>query len=130
MNELDDTIRSALKSQAEHGAIDPDREPTMRTQIAETFRGRLRWLALLAAFFRIVYLILAIIAAIQFFRVDGTRELIAYATLFLISIAATAFIKLWYWMLLIKNSVIREIKRLELQIAELTRDLGSTNTMQ
>ncbi len=130
MNELDDTIRSALKSQAQNGAIDPDREPTMRTQIADTFRGRLRWLALLAAFFRVVYLILAVIAAIQFFRVDGTRELIAYATLFLISVLATAFIKLWYWMLLIKNSVIREIKRLELQIAELTQDPGSTNTMQ
>ncbi len=130
MNELDDTIRSALKSQAQHGAIDPDREPPMRTQIAETFRGRFRWLAWLAVFYRIVFLIFAVIAAIQFFRVDGTRELIAYATLFLISIVATAFIKLWYWMLLIKNSVIREIKRLELQIAELTQGLNSTDTMQ
>ncbi len=125
MNELDDTIRSALKSQAQHGAIDPDREPPMRTQIAETFRGRFRWLAWLATFYRIVILILAVIAAIQFFRVDETRELIAYATLFLICIVASAFIKLWYWMLLIKNSVIREIKRLELQIAKLTQDLGS-----
>ncbi len=130
MNELDDTIRSALKSQAQHGAIDPDREPPMRTQIAETFRGRFRWLAWLAVFYRIVFLVFAVIAAIQFFRVDGTRELIAYATLFLICVVASAFIKLWYWMLLIKNSVIREIKRLELQIAELTQDLGSKNTMQ
>ena len=130
MNELDDTIRSALISQAQHGAIDPDREPPMRTQIAETFRGRFRWLAWLATFYRIVILIIAVIAAIQFFRVDGTRELIAYATLFLISIVATAFIKLWFWMLLIKNSVIREIKRLELQIAELTADRDSTNSMQ
>ena len=130
MNELDDTIRNALKSQAQHGAIDSDREPPMRTQIAETFRGRLRWLAWLAVFYRIVFLVFAVIAAIQFFRVDGTRELIAYATLFLISIVATAFIKLWFWMLLIKNSVIREIKRLELQIAELTQDSDSTNTRQ
>ncbi len=130
MNELDDTIRSALKSQAQHGATDPDREPPMRTQIVETFRGKFRWLAWLAAFYRIVILILAVIVAIQFFRVDGTRELIAYATLFLICVVASAFIKLWYWMLLIKNSVIREIKRLELQIAKLTQDLGSTNTMQ
>ena len=130
MNELDDTIRDALKSQAQHGAIDLDREPSMRTQIAETFRGRLRWLAWLAAFYRIVSLIVAVIAVIQFFRVDGTRELIAYATLFLLSIVATAFIKLLYWMLLIKNSVIREIKRLELQVAKLSEGLNSTNTTQ
>ena len=125
MNELDDTIRSALKSQAQHDTLDPDRELPLRSQIAETFRGRFRWLAWLATFYRIVILIIAVIAAIQFFRVDGTRELIAYATLFLICVVASAFIKLWYWMLLIKNSVIREIKRLELQIAELTQALGS-----
>ncbi len=130
MNELDDTIRNALKSQAQHGPIDPDREPPMRSQIAETFRGRFRWLAWLAVFYRIVFLMIAVIAAIQFFRVDGTRELIAYATLFLISIMATAFIKLWYWMLLIKNSMIREIKRLELQVAKLSEGLNSKNTMQ
>ncbi len=125
MNELDDKIRSSLNAQAQHGAIDPDREPPLRTQIAETFRGRFRWLAWLATFYRIVILIPAVIAAIQFFRVDGTRELIAYATLFLICVVASAIIKLWYWMLLNKNSVIREIKRLELQIAELTQALGS-----
>ncbi len=130
MNELDDTIRSALKSPAQHGAIDPDREPPMRTQIAETFRGRFRWLAWLAAFYRIVFLIVAVIAVIQFFRVDAIRELIAYATLFLLSIVATAFIKLLYWMLLIKNSVVREIKRLELQVAKLSERLNSTNTTQ
>ncbi len=130
MNELDDTIRSALKSQAQHGAIDSDRELPLRTQIAETFRGRFRWLAWLAAFYRIVFLILAVFAAIQFFHVDGTRELIAYALLFLISVGATAAIKLSYWMLLIKNSVIREIKRLELQAAKLSEGLNSTDTMQ
>ena len=130
MNELDDSIRRELNSQAQHGAIDLDRELPMRTQIAETFRGRFRWLAWLAAFYRIVILIVAVIAAMQFFRVEETRELIAYATLFVICVFASAFIKLWYWMLLMKNSIIRETKRLELQVAELTRDLGSTNTMQ
>ena len=129
MNELDDTIRNALKSQAQHGPIDPDREPPMRTQITETFRGRFRWVALLAVFFRILFLIIAIIAVVQFFRVTGTRDLVAYATLFLASVVATAALKLWYWMLLIKNSVIREIKRLELHVAKLSQGLNSKHTM-
>ncbi len=122
MSEPGDTIRSALKTQAEKFAIEPDREPPMRSQIADAFRGRFRWLAWLAVFYRIVFLVVAVIAAIQFFRLDSTRELIACSTIFLMSILATVFIKLWYWMLLIKNSVIREIKRLELQVAELTQD--------
>ncbi|MCH8218901.1 MAG: hypothetical protein IH892_19255 [Planctomycetes bacterium] len=129
MNDMNDTIRSALKSEAQLDAIDSNPELPMLTQVAETFRGRFRWVALLAAFSRILFLIIAIIAVVQYFRVTETRELIAYATLFLVSIFATAVIKLLLFMLLIKNSVIREVKRLELQIAKLREELNSTNTM-
>ena len=129
MNDMNDAMRSALNSEAQFEAIDSDRELPIRTQVAETFRGRFRWMALLAAFFRILFLIIAIIAVVQFFRVTGTRDLVAYATLFLASVVATAALKLWYWMLLIKNSVIREIKRLELQVAKLSQGLNSKHTM-
>ena len=129
MNDMNDAMRSALNSEAQFKAIDSDRELPIRTQVAETFRGRFRWVALLAAFFRILFLIIAIIAVVQFFRVTGTRDLVAYATLFLASVVATAAHKLWYWMLLIKNSVIREIKRLELQVAKLSQGLNSKHTM-
>ena len=129
MNDMNDAMRSALNSEVQFEAIDSDRELPIRTQVAETFRGRFRWVALLATFFRILFLIIAIIAVVQFFRVTGTRDLVAYATLFLASVVATAALKLWYWMLLIKNSVIREIKRLELQIAKLSQGLNSKHTM-
>ena len=129
MNDMNDAMRIALNSEVQFEAIDSDRELPIRTQVAETFRGRFRWMALLAAFFRILFLIIAIIAVVQFFRVTGTRDLVAYATLFLASVVATAALKLWYWMLLIKNSVIREIKRLELQVAKLSQGLNSKHTM-
>lgn len=129
MNDMNDAMRSALNSEVQFEAIDSDRELPIRTQVAETFRGRFRWVALLAVFFRILFLIIAIIAVVQFFRVTGTRDLVAYATLFLASVVATAALKLWYWMLLIKNSVIREIKRLELQVAKLSQGLNSKHTM-
>ena len=129
MNDMNDAMRSALNSEVQFEAIDSDRELPIRTQVAETFRGRFRWVVLLAVFFRILFLIIAIIAVVQFFRVTGTRDLVAYATLFLASVVATAALKLWYWMLLIKNSVIREIKRLELQVAKLSQGLNSKHTM-
>ena len=118
MNKPDDALRSAVNLQDKQSA-----EPPLRTQIADTFRGRFRWLAWLATFYRIALLVIAIFAATKFFHVDETRDLIAYATLFLWSFFGMVFIKMWYWSLLVKNSVIREIMRLERQIAKLDADI-------
>jgi hypothetical protein len=118
MNKPDDALLSAVNLQDKQYA-----EPPLRTQIADTFRGRFRWLAWLATFYRIALLVIAIFAATKFFHVDETRDLIAYATLFLLSFFSMVFIKMWYWSLLVKNSVIREIMRLERQVAKLDGDI-------
>ena len=118
MNKPDDALLSAVNLQDKQYA-----EPPLRTQIADTFRGRFRWLAWLATFYRIALLVIAIFAATKFFHVDETRDLIAYATLFLWSFFGMVFIKMWYWSLLVKNSVIREIMRLERQVAKLDGDI-------
>ncbi|MFP6678301.1 MAG: DUF6768 family protein [Pirellulaceae bacterium] len=122
MNKPDDALLSAVNWQDKQYA-----EPPLRTQIADTFRGRFRWLAWIATFYRIAFLVIAIFAATKFFRVDETRDLIAYATLFLLSCFGMAFIKMWYWSLLVKNSVIREIMRLERQVAKLDGDIKTAS---
>ncbi len=80
---MNHTIHDALDANARQAALDSDRELSMRAQIADTFRGRFRWLAMVTMIYKVVFLALAIFAAVQFFRVDTVRELIAYATLFL-----------------------------------------------
>ena len=118
MNKPDDALSCAVNLQDKQYA-----EPPLRTQIADTFRGRFRWLAWIATFYRFAFLAIAIFAANKFFRVDETRDLIVYANLFLLSFFGMAFIKMWYWSLLVKNSVIREIIRLERQVAKLEGDI-------
>ena len=66
----------------------------------------------------------SIFCAVQFFRVDSTREMIAWAIGFMFGQLATAMLKMWYFMELNKNSLTREIKRVELQIARLSRRIG------
>jgi low affinity Fe/Cu permease len=66
---------------------------------------------------------------VQFFRISEFRALVAYATLFLVSILATSVLKLLLCMVMIKNSVNREIKRLEFQVVKLREKLKASNTM-
>jgi hypothetical protein len=72
-----------------------------------------------------VFLGLSLFALYGFFHADGTRTLIAWASGFLWSSLAVAMLKIWFWMEIQKNSVVREIKRLELQVANLSRQLDA-----
>ena len=53
------------------------------------------------------------------FGAETTRMQIAWSVGFLASNMGVAMMKMWFWMQMDKNTVIREVKRLELQVATL-----------
>ena len=122
MMDLDDKIRRALEGSGVEPA-DGDQEETLRAQVLETFRGKQRWMTVAVWIEQFVFFGLTVFVAVRFFQAESTRDQIFYATLFLACFWVGTMIKLWYWMLLNKNSVIREVKRLELQVALLDRRL-------
>jgi hypothetical protein len=61
-----------------------------------------------------------VFAAVEFGRAASTQEMIAWATGFLICGLATTMLKVWYWMELNRNTILREVKRVELQLARLS----------
>ena len=61
----------------------------------------------------------AIYSGIKFFYTDQTQFQIMYATIFVCCIQFCIFSKAKYWQMLHKINISREIKRLELRIAEL-----------
>jgi hypothetical protein len=40
-----------------------------------------------------------------------------------VAVAGLALVKVWFWMELQKNAIVREVKRLELQVASLAAQL-------
>jgi hypothetical protein len=54
---------------------------------------------------------------VQFFAAEATRELIMWAVVFGFSMMAIMALKLWFWAEIQKNAVLREVKRVELQVA-------------
>ena len=58
---------------------------------------------------------LAVFSAVRFFAVDNVQAWIAYATLFLTALIVIALVKLWLYLVWVRNSLMREIKRMELR---------------
>lgn len=109
--EMDEAIHRAMRS----GAT----EPPLLTQVAEAMAGRSWWLNLLAVPLMFAFFGVCVWSAVRFFGETQTREQIMWAVVFLFSTQSIAMLKLWYWMLMNRNAVTREVKRLELQVARL-----------
>jgi phosphatidylserine synthase len=119
MNELDKKIREALRKEDAEVFEDFSGEPSVFEMLMETCRGRHRWLSILGAFWTLVFFVLGIFAAFQFFDAEQTRDLLMWAAACILCMSAVSMLKVWYFMEMNKNAITREIKRLELQIARL-----------
>ncbi len=119
MSELDDRIREALRKEDAELFEEFGAEPSMYEMVMETFRGKYRWMAFVAVFYTIVFIVLFILAGIRFFNAETTKDMLMWAAACMVCWTAVFMMKVWYWMELNKNSLTREIKRLELQIARL-----------
>lgn len=123
MNDIDRLIREALaKEEAEVlDRVASEKNPLARAM--ELFQGRYFWFNALVAGFTLLIFIGQVWCAVQFFAVGSMEEKLAWAVGFLFAGICVGMLKLWSWMELNKNSVIREVKRLELQVAYLNKRL-------
>jgi len=126
MQDIDQKIREALQQQDSQLLESLRGERPLLEMVIETFRSRHRWLYLMAFFLPFLFVAMAVVCAYQFFQAESTRAMIAWATGVLWAIVATGMFKLMYMMELNKNSITREIKRLELELAQLGRRLAES----
>jgi hypothetical protein len=116
---IEDTLRQALNNPGPDDPTNAGREQWIRDSIADTFRGRARFLTVITWIKMGMFLALAVIAAWQFFHVDSTRGMIGWATAFLLGAVSMAGMFHFYWLDLNRHALLREIKRLEVAIARL-----------
>ena len=93
--------------------------------IAGAFEARTRVFTLIVGIIVVAALAAAVWVAILFFRTDEVRDMILYATLFNTCMLVIATVRLFLWQLLLRQGVMREIKRLELRLLELAKNAGS-----
>ncbi|MFQ5590993.1 MAG: DUF6768 family protein [Phycisphaerae bacterium] len=123
MSKLDDDIREVLSHEETY--YDLEKEEGVLRQMAGIFRGKMRWMAIVATIYSVMLPVLIILAANEFFQTEDTKWQIFYATGILLLAMLLLLVKLWGWMQMNRNSIQREIKRLELRIVELGRQQKS-----
>jgi len=120
MNEFDDQIREAL--QLEHDEWS-DKDSLDYEGVREMFRGYGRWLTIICVTFMAVMITMMVVSAVQFFQVESTRAMIAWATGFTVCVILEALIEFWFLAECRKNALQCQVKRLELQVAALARGM-------
>jgi hypothetical protein len=123
-NELDDIIREALEP-PDPDLLDVDADPTMAEKLADVFRGRHRRLAIGGGVVNLVLFAAAIFSGLRLLQATEERAMILWGAAMLLSFGAVTAIKIWYWLEMGRLALTREIKRVELRVAQLaakTRD--------
>ena len=118
MTEFDDKIRQALRTESDNVWKDVE-EQGLFEQALGVMRGKHKFLTVIANAVMVLFFAMTVYSAIRFFGAETTRTQIAWSVGFLTSNMVVAMMKLWFWMQMDKNTVIREVKRLELQVATL-----------
>ena len=113
MKDFEEKLRQAMGAGA---GYDAGKEETLREVLTEGFRGMNRWLSVLAWGYAAIFIGMAIGCAVMFFRSSSERDWIMYAALFVVMNADLVLVKLWFWQRWSRNSVVREVKRMELNL--------------
>jgi len=119
MNELDSRIQGALEAATDLSGPIP--EPTLTDEILETFQGRHRWLMILSLIKTGLLGLLLCFCVYQFFQKETIMAMIAYASMTVICIVGYTCLILFLWIQMNHNTIVREIKRMELQLLMLIK---------
>ena len=119
MEEIDQLIKDTL-SKEEAAFYDSLEEQNLFDMVIGLFKGKNAWFLIISNIMTIAFLGLFVYCCIQFFNVESTEALIKWGLGSLMSLSSVCMLKIYAWMQMDKNAILREMKRLELQVMSLS----------
>jgi len=117
----DETVKKILEDQ---DVYDDSREITFRQMLGDFYSRKMMSIVIFIWAWGISVMAGAIYCAVKFFDNIEMKDQIMYAAIFLACIQFLALTKIFAWQLIHRNGIMREIKRQELRIVELTKMLA------
>lgn len=111
----DEQIKKILED-----TYDESRENTLRSMLKEFYNRKMFSVVILVWVGAIIFIAGAVYCGIEFFKTDQTRYQIMFAAIFICCWQVVGQMKSFAWLMIHKNSIKREIKRLEFRIVELS----------
>ncbi len=118
MEEIDRLIKETL-TEEEARFYDELDEQNVFEMLLGMFKTKNRWFIVIVNIIHLVSLVLFVYCIVQFFEAEATKEVIKWASAGFICLMLGGMLKLFGWMQMDKNALMREIKRLELQVSSL-----------
>ena len=122
MEEIDKLIKETL-TQEEAKFYDELDEQNVFEMLGGLFTGKNSWIMYVMNFMTLVFFVAFIFCVVNFFDTTETNELIKWTAGGMISLLAVSMLKMFAWLQMDKNALLREIKRLELQVSSLASKL-------
>jgi hypothetical protein len=117
MSKLDNAIQDALTKEDAEFLAKLEQEPGSLQQIAGIFQGPLNWIYVTFLVSAIVVGILGIYSGWQFAVSTELRPLLYWGAVTAFCLVVLAVVRIVFFMQINTNRILREIKRLELQVA-------------
>jgi hypothetical protein len=112
MNDIDQKIKAALQRRSSGDDIAD--EPNLAEEVITVFRGRHRWMHAVVVIVSLLFLALAVWASVQFYHAEVVREQLVFGAITFASGMVISLLKIWFWLEMHTNRVLREVKRIEL----------------
>jgi cellobiose-specific phosphotransferase system component IIC len=121
MKNLDDAIKDALGQEDAEFLARLEEEPGSFRQMADIFRGPLNWIYVVLLITAILLGIFGVYSAWRFAVATELRPLFHWGALAGFCLVVLAVVRVLFFMQIHTNRILREMKRLELQVALLAR---------
>ena len=123
MSDLDQAIRQSLSVEDAELLHRLGADQSFHRQVLATFEGRLRWFNALGSIVAVVLFGVALVTAFRFVNAQELDDMLRWGAASALAFAGISLIKVWFWLELQKNAIVREVKRLEVQVASLAAQL-------
>jgi hypothetical protein len=119
MTSIDEAIRRALSDEDAKLLERFGADLPLADQVQDSFRGHLGWLNALSWLVGLALFAVGLYCGWRFLAAAETADTLRWGMGVLLSAMGLMLIKIFAWMEIEKNAVVREVKRLELQVARL-----------
>jgi len=100
---------------------DTSREDTIWTMISDFYNRKALSVIIVFWILMILFMAALVYSGIKFFKTEEIKSMIMYSTIFISCFIGGSIVKIFAWQMAHRHGIKREIKRLELRIAELSQ---------
>jgi uncharacterized membrane protein YciS (DUF1049 family) len=122
-NENFDALAKEALSEEDYQFMNQLEEQNIFEMLMSLYKGKLKWLSYYIMIIVFIAFGFTIFCTIRFFQVDDLKEMMIYGAGAFLGLIMTAMLKFWFWMQMNNQIVLREIKRIELQISIIAMNL-------